>query len=271
MSKALLDLPIDILYQDVCTLVVQTHAGVFDKFASDDLYGQFNMGLHVQDNPSQVLKNRAILLSWLYQQSSHHIHSIHWLTQIHSNQVHEADELMMTPVCADALVSDDKGMALAIMTADCVPIVLLGDGGVACIHAGWQGLANGVIYHTIQQLTLQGVTILQALIGACISQQHYEMDTKLALNIVTQVCQQSWIESDVQALYQQIVKAGNSHDKCQLDIVALSRWQLQKLGVTIINDDVPCSYANADLYSYRAQTHAKKHATGRMATVVARW
>ena len=271
MVDTLSQLPIQILYQDTHTLVVQTHAGVFDKFAHDDIYGQFNMGLHVQDNPVVVLNHRAKLLSWLNKRSCQQIQRIHWLNQIHSNQVWQADVLTAMPANADAQISTKAGTALAIMTADCVPIALFGDGGIACVHAGWQGLASGVIANTVQQLRKTGVQSLQAVIGACIGQVSYEISTKLAEQIVEKVCHLGLVACDSQMLYTKIVKAGNAPDKCWIDIVCLTCEQLKNLDITIITNDVPCSYQQKNLYSYRAQTHAKKNATGRMATVVARW
>ena len=104
-----------ILYQDSGTLVVQSHAGKFDKFVTDDLYGKFNMGLHVGDRAEQVLDNRAKLLVTLNELTDNKVAAIHWLSQIHSDTVINADEKPQAmPHEGDALTSGQKGQALAI-------------------------------------------------------------------------------------------------------------------------------------------------------------
>lgn len=268
-------LPIKILYQDAHTIVAQTQAGHFDKFASDDIYGQFNMGLHVNDDNKKVLINRAKLLQFLndtiaQSQNRHQcIKSVHWLNQIHSNIAVDADKLHLSASSADALISTKAGVGLSIMTADCVPIALFGQDGIACIHAGHQGLSSGVIANTVKELGAKNP--LQAVIGACISQQNYEVSCQLAIQITRKVCDDSLVALTFDELYQQIVKPSITADKCLLDVAKLARLQLAQFNIKVLNDDVPCSYANANLYSYRAQTHANKMATGRMAMVVARF
>lgn len=261
------DVPLKILYQNDNVLVVQTQAGHFDKFAKDDIYGEFNMGLHVGDCPKRVLSNRAKLLSALNRLSDDKVQSIHWLNQVHSDIVLDIDDSQAstTPQTADALMTCQSGQALAIMTADCVPIAVFGGGVVACIHAGWQGLTNGIIQRTLDNFPVN--TSLTAVMGACISQVNYEIDKTLARRIVDQVQLHHLVDMTGSELYQAIIQ-DKENDKCLIDIVKLAKLQLEKSSVAVMIDDVPCSYAAANLYSYRAQTHAKKSATGRMATVI---
>ncbi|WP_066799810.1 polyphenol oxidase family protein [Moraxella oblonga] len=263
----------DVLYQNNHTLVIQTHAGRFDKWG-DDVYGQFNMGLHVLDNAPHVLDNRATLLRELHQLTGGKIHQIHWLNQIHGNDVTTA-KAQITPANADALISDECGVGLSIMTADCVPIALFNDcdgGQIACIHAGWQGLTKGIIANTVKQFFDKNI---KAVIGACISQASYEIDKTLANNIINSVIDKQLVDLTFDELYQTIIedKISNQNDtqKCLIDIVKLTRLQLAHLNITVMNDNVPCSYDKPNLYSYRQQTHAKKHATGRMAMVVVKY
>ncbi len=263
------DVPLKILYQNDNVLVAQTQAGRFDKFAKDDSYGEFNMGLHVGDCPKRVLSNRAKLLSALNQLSNDQVQSIHWLNQVHSDIVFKVDDRQAstTPQTADALITRQSEQALAIMTADCVPIAVFGGGFVACIHAGWQGLTKGIIQRTVDHFPAN--VPLTAVIGACISQANYEIDKALAQRIVVQVQHHHLVDMTDSDLYQAIIQdKDQDKDKCLIDIVKLAKLQLEKSSVTVMTDDVPCSYAAANLYSYRAQTHAQKSATGRMATVI---
>lgn len=264
-----------VLHRTPTILVVQTTAGMFDKFGSNDVYGQFNLGLHVDDIPSDVLVHRAKLLDELNQQ--YRVDCLHWLNQIHSDIVVNIDESVgIKALTADALMTHKAGHGLAIMTADCVPVAVFADGDdqdapIACIHAGWQGLSNGVIAKTIATIRqTHPKTKLHAIIGACISQNSYEITRKLADDIVGQVCVKQLTHFDELDLYHAIIKDGKSCDKCLIDLDKLARFELEKLGVSVLNDDIPCTYNDTRFYSYRAQTHAKKPATGRMALVVVR-
>lgn len=271
-----------ILHHTPRILVVQTVAGVFDKFADDDIYGDFNLGLHVGEDASAVLANRAKLLRSL--QNFGQVDGIFWLNQTHSDVVWDLDNASghsLSAPNADALLTKTAGQALAIMTADCVPVAIFSDTDlnndeqadvpIACIHAGWQGLTNGIIAHTLQKMRQTHPTAsFSAVIGAHIQQPSYEITRTLGQDIVRQVCQKQLTTLDENALNSAIITDGETADKCLIDLHQLTRLELQKLGVNVVNEQVPCTYQDARFYSYRAQTHAKKPATGRMATVVVR-
>lgn len=263
--------PVGVLYQDDSVLVIQTRAGAFDKFDDTDLYGEFNLGLHVNDNPKFVLQRRAMLLDAI----SHHapIGQIHWLNQVHGDTVLDVDTDMpsLQAVSADALITKSPNQALAIMTADCVPVAIFGQGqddGIACIHAGWQGLVNGII--TKSHAKLGAISTPKAIIGACISQGAYQIDEALAKRICDEVTAQSLVDMTASDLYDAIIIPSEDAGKVNIDIVKLARLELEHLGIEVVNESVPCSYLEPTLYSYRAQTHAGKSATGRMALLIAK-
>lgn len=263
-----------ILYQDAHMLIIQTHANQFDKWG-DDLYGDFNVAMHVGDDNERVLKNRALLLDKLNQLTNHKISSIHWLNQIHSDVVIDIDGYNLPLMDADALMTDKDGTGLSIMTADCVPIALFNDvknqntdnSQIACIHAGWQGLTKGIIKNTYDKFKDKNI---KAIIGACISQANYEIDKSLANDIIKTVINKQLVALSADELYQQII-IDKENDKCLIDIVKLTKLQLNHLNIDVLSDDVPCSYGTPNLYSYRQQTHAKKQATGRMAMVIVKF
>lgn len=258
----------DILYQNDHVLIVQTHAGEFNKWGND-LYGSFNMGLHVGDDSEQVLASRMALLDRLNKLTNDKVAQIHWLNQIHSDIVVSAS-CAISPQDADAIITDKAGVGLSIMTADCVPIGLFNDdckdneSQIACIHAGWQGLTKGIIKNTYENFTNKND--IKAVIGACISHANYEINKTLAHDIISQVSDKKLVALTFDELYQQIIM-DKDDDKCLIDIVKLTKLQLSHLDITAMNDTVPCSYANPKYYSYRQQTHAKKSATGRMAMI----
>lgn len=260
--------PMQILYQDDAILVVQTHAGAFDKTNLDDLYGAFNLGLHVNDNPQQVLANRAKLLSAI--QAITPADAIYWLNQVHGDVVHDVDDATLGLVAdaADALMTNRSGVGLSIMTADCVPIAMFDrqGGGIACIHAGWQGLTNGIIAKTVQRLHTNRSS-LSAVIGACISREAYEIDRALADKICQTVVSSSLVAMDYHSLFDTIIMPSGD-DKVHIDLTTLTKLQLAHQGVNIVDTPILCSYQTASLYSYRAQTHAGKSATGRMAMTI---
>lgn len=260
---------LSVLYQDRGIIIAQTLAGEFDKQNSQDLYGQFNMGLHVADCSQTVLNHRSQLLIWLNELTNQRIDSLYWLNQIHSDKIEQAENIKhIFATCADSLITSQDRVGLAIMTADCVPIALFNHEHIACIHAGWQGLTNGIIAKTVKKFTHKDN--IKAVVGACISQDNYEVDTKLAYHIIQECCSQNLVECSQTQLYECLVKQGQRADKCYLDIVALTHLQLKKLNIFPVNTIVSCTYAQKELYSYRAQTHAKKQHTGRMATVIAK-
>lgn len=263
--------PLQVIYQDDQFLVVQTQAGCFDKFHDEPAYGQFNLALHVKDDPNQVLKNRARLLDALNQLTPTKIGSIYWLNQVHTDEIYDVDnqKISLEAARADALIGHQPAKALAIMTADCVPVVLLDKSQqrFACIHAGWQGLVQGIIAKTYANMNRQGCGQVIALMGACISWQAYEISQELAKKILWQT--KDLVDLDLASLKQAIIHQSSHPDRVMIDLQKLTILQLEKLGIQPINQTAACSYLTPNLYSYRAQTHAKKSATGRMAMVVA--
>lgn len=259
-------------------------------------YGDFNLGLHVGDNPLMVHQHRSALISAINAHLAEYpyvtddktadscanpLTRLHWLNQVHGNEVLRVDDtLTLTVANADAMVTQEIGCGLAIMTADCVPIVLYqpSTGQIAAIHAGWQGLASGVIKATWQLFQAPGE--IQAWIGACISQDNYEVGADVVDKLVTGCLEGELVGAmNASQLRQMLTNSANNgstdqpvKDKYWLDLPKLTQLQLTHLGITVASDNViECSYANADrYYSYRRQTHEHRPATGRMALVIAR-
>ncbi len=267
-------------------------------------YGELNLGLHVSDEATKVLDNRMRLLAAINEQfltlSSQRFQDIpikrlHWVNQIHGKQIHDVDvtALSMQPVAADAMISQQTGLGLAIMTADCVPIVLYQptSGQIAAIHAGWQGLACGVIQATVQRFTESGE--IKAWIGVCISQDNYEVGvqvrdqllkgcienkslTKAGIDSFDQlyvVDSDTFTRSDSlhKAVDKVTIHATSAAKKIKLNLPKLAADQLSSAGVRLAHESlIHCSYADDRYYSYRRQTHLQQPATGRMALVIAR-
>lgn len=279
-------------------------------------YSDFNLGLHVDDEATVVLDNRMRLLAAINEQlgscdgSQPHlaaIQRVHWVNQVHGKQVHtiDATRLQMRPCDADAMCSQQSGVGLAIMTADCVPIVLYqhASGQIAAIHAGWQGLACAIIQATVERFSADGE--IKAWLGCCISQAHYEVGVDVRNKLLAGcIDNQSLTASQLQrfddlfvmpvhpshnaeALHKTVEKVSNSTTlganelsvdkspdlKVKLNLPKLAILQLEALGIEVANNDsksIHCSYADTSFYSYRRQTHLQQPATGRMALIIAR-
>ncbi len=240
-------------------------------------YGNLNLGLHVADTPARVLDNRMQLLAAINQQQRTAIKRLHWVNQVHGKQIHDVDTIAfsMCPVDADAMVSQQADLGLAIMTADCVPIVLYqpASGQIAAIHAGWQGLACGIIKATAERFTATGD--MMAWIGVCISQAHYEVGRQVRDKLFAGCIENNSLSAEhldnFAALFSIAANSIDGNDKIKLDLPKLAAYQLQTLGIRICNNAaIDCSYANAHYYSYRRQTHLQQPATGRMALIIVR-
>ena len=137
---------------------------------SQQPYDSLNLGLHVGDKPQTVRANRALLPM---------TKSMVWLNQTHSaicTQLSQAHQDSGQVMDADASFSLEKNLVCAVMSADCLPILLCNQQGtcVAAIHGGWRGLANGIIENTLKQLPC-APDQLMAWLGPAISQQNFEV------------------------------------------------------------------------------------------------
>lgn len=132
----------------------------------------FNLALHVNDDPFRVQQHRMILLDEF---SQYGVNKMTWMTQTHSTICHTVNDAMtMNALTGDGLVTQSKKHALMMMTADCLPVVLVNRTGteVANLHAGWRGLADGIIENTIEAMHSGPA---YAWLGAAISQPCFEV------------------------------------------------------------------------------------------------
>lgn len=293
MTSTINKLPITLLAQLDDVAVFQTAAFISDDNAdaiaanlqnqlqtdqqTQASYGALNLGLHVNDNAKTVLNNRMHLLSAINEQLAatqrQPIDSLHWLNQVHGKQIHDIDAtaLAMRPLDADAMVSCQASLGLAVMTADCVPIVLYqpATGQIAAIHAGWQGLACGVIKATVERFS--SFEPIMAWIGVCISQENYEVGRQVRDKLLTGCIEnQTLVAQHLESFEERYVLASEA-DKIKLNLPQLAADQLNAAGIKVSNESaIPCSYADPHYYSYRRQTHLQQPATGRMALVIVR-
>ena len=219
-------------------------------------WASLNMGVHTGDEAAHVSANRDRLRSALPAEPL-------WLKQVHGADVYDADAAFTVegPVSsqapeADAAITTCANRVLAIMTADCLPVVLASTDGQALgvAHAGWRGLAAGVLEQTLQALRRRAPaqTSWRAWIGPAISQSCFEVGSDVVDAFTTQ-------DANTSVFFVQKIGKG----KWLADLPALARHRLQQAGVDNVELSGDCTYRRADLfYSYR-----REPTTGRMATI----
>ncbi|MEM7469512.1 MAG: peptidoglycan editing factor PgeF [Pseudomonadota bacterium] len=216
---------------------------------SADPYDSFNLATHVGDDPQKVLKNREYLSSSLAMPSDPR-----WLKQVHSDKVVRWPPRLITPE-ADAIYANLKSAVCAVLTADCLPILIASLNGeeIAAIHAGWRGLFNGVINQAINEFSA-APDELTVWLGPRISQARYEVGLDLIDKFTA-------ADKRYEAAIQQV----NNHYFLDLAEIALS--QLQQKGVEAVHDCRLCTFEQeADFFSYR-----RDGITGRFASLIWRF
>lgn len=212
-------------------------------------FDTFNLGDHVGDDPAAVAANRRRLADAIGLGADRVV----WMNQVHGDRVEFVDGPRATAVDAtDALVTTTPGLALAVVTADCVP-VLMADaraGVVAAAHAGRVGAQKGVVAATLAAMVDAGAQVadVSVLLGPAVSGLNYEVPAAMA--------------DEVEAALpgSRTVTARGTPG---LDLRAGIARQLRDLGVTAVDIDARCTVADDDLFSHRRDAP-----TGRLASVV---
>ena len=132
--------------------------------------GGLNLGTHVGDEPAHVATNRARLAAILPAEPA-------WLSQVHGVAVANAASLGGRVPDADASIATQAGAVCVVMTADCLPVLFCSHDGlvVGAAHAGWRGLANGVLQRTVESMRAQGATAILAWLGPAIGPRQFEV------------------------------------------------------------------------------------------------
>ncbi len=214
-------------------------------------FDTFNLGDHVGDDPAAVAANRRRLATTIGLGEDRVV----WMNQVHSDHVVVVDEPVRdrTPVDkTDALVTTTPRLALAVVTADCVP-VLMADaraGVVAAVHAGRVGAAKGVVARAVEAMESVGAHAadISALLGPAVSGRNYEVPEAMAAEV-----EQSLPGS----------RTTTATGTPGLDLRAGIARQLTALGVTAIDVDPRCTVEDPNLFSHRRDAP-----TGRLASLV---
>ena len=214
--------------------------------ASRHPFNSFNLAAHVGDRPEVVAGNRRQLRARLKLPAEPA-----WLLQQHGNKVIRGKQGRST--AADGAYTDTAGEVCAVLTADCVPLLLCNRNGtgIAALHIGWRGLCRRVINSGVSMFDAAPRDLL-AWVGPHIRQENYEVGAD-----VVSACASIWPETRA------AIRPGRP-DHWYLDLAGLVKAELRQLGVTQVYDCDRCTYTDKDLfYSYR-----RDGVTGRMATLI---
>ncbi len=207
-------------------------------------FDSFNLGDHVEDDPAAVAHNRSLLTSFLNAQPA-------WLNQVHGINVVEASPARVMQ--ADASWSKTPGVACTVMTADCLPALFCNRDGtqVAAAHAGWRGLAAGVLEAAVDSFA-ETASQIMVWLGPAIGPEAFEVgpEVREAFTATHPETVEAFVPS---------VNAG----KFMADIYLLARLRLAAHGVTAVYGGGWSTYNDDRFFSYRRAAH-----TGRFASLV---
>ncbi len=215
---------------------------------SQNEYSSLNLGDHVKDDLIKVKQNRKLLLEDLKLPNNPV-----WLEQIHSSIVLELDNMLLSSNIADAAYTKHKRVVCAVLTADCLPVVLCDRKGehIAVAHCGWRGLIAGVLENTLQALPVENERLM-CWLGPAIGPNKFEVGKEVVEQFLTKD------------------NAHNNAFKAQEDgkylanIYQLAKNILIKNNVSKIYGGEHCTFSESEkFYSYRRDGQ-----TGRMATVI---
>jgi len=211
---------------------------------SEGSFASLNLGAHVGDDPAAVAENRRRLTEALDLPGEPA-----WLAQVHGTRV-VAARPGGTPAEADAAVTREPGVVCAVLTADCLPVLLASRRGdeVAAVHAGWRGLANGVVAAALQAMETAPAELL-AWLGPAIAQPAFEVGSEV---------RERFVERDV---VNAAFFAPNDRGRWQADLAGLARRELEAAGVTVSGGGF-CTHDETErFFSYRRDGDCGRQAT----------
>jgi YfiH family protein len=215
-------------------------------------FDSLNMAGHVGDEPVSVATNRQRLAEILLLPEKPH-----WLSQVHGTGVISLDEGSIGLPEADASMTQEPGCVCAVLTADCLPVLFCDQAGtrVAAAHAGWRGLAAGVLESTVEALGVPGDQIL-AWLGPAIGPQFFEVGEEV---------RQVFVKQNKEASSAFVPSASPDRKGHWLaDLYQLARLRLKNVGVTSVYGGGFCTFEDQErFYSFRRDGE-----TGRMASLI---
>ena len=230
---------------------------------STGLYQSLNCGFGSNDDPALIAENRRRVANSLGFQPD----QMFGLRQTHSASVVKIDSTSDASIDAradaDALITNNSGYALAILTADCVPVLFAVPemGVIGAAHAGWRGAVDGVLEATIAMMAKLGITPnqIEAVIGPAIQQANYQVGDDLRLAVLA-------AHDDADGFFD---PDQDIDGKYRFDLPGFVQSRLRKAGLVNVTDFGIDTYGESSgLFSYRQATHAALPDSGRQISVI---
>lgn len=235
----------------ICTYFFDRHGGV-----SEGDFAFLNVGLHTGDNQEHVHQNRSLVAQNIDIEEDRLV----FLNQIHSNIVIEAAKAKKNLIDADSMITNQP-LALAIQTADCMPILLAepSQNIIAAIHAGWKGAFDDIIENSVQAIENKGGSRnhIHAIIGPCIHQASYEVDQKFKDRFLEQSNN-----------YTNLFIPSSRDNHYLFDFPQLGVMKLERSGIQNIIPSKWDTCADERFFSHRRASLQNK-STGRIVSVIA--
>lgn len=216
-------------------------------------FGGLNLAAHVGDDAADVANNRDLLTRELGSEVS-----LQWLEQVHGTDVVQARRDSQVRQ-ADAAITAESNLACCVLTADCLPVFFASQrgGAVGVAHAGWRGLAAGVLENTLSAFPVPAAETAVWL-GPAIGPCHFEVGVEVQEAFLATV------SGALRAALLECFQPVPGSDKYLANLYGLATARLQQQGVTAISGGEFCTYCDADqFYSFRRQAR-----TGRMASLI---
>jgi len=195
---------------------------------SKGAFTSFNLGDHVSDDPADVQSNRAHLAS--------KFGPVQFMNQVHGSRIVIIESVTDEAPTADALVTGIAGVTLAVMVADCIPLLLTSAETVAAVHVGRRGLVNGVALKTIELMREMGSRKISAVLGPALCGRCYEVSQE--------------VHDEVVALHP-LASSRTAASTPALDLPKALAASLASEGISDISDLKICTLESVDHYSYR--------------------
>ena len=228
---------------------------------SGGIYSSLNTGLGSKDQHTLILENRRRVAENMQVPEK----NLLTVNQIHSTEVVEVQECWSVDAApqADGLVTNKPGIALAICTADCGPVLFADkiNGIIGATHAGWRGAINGILEHTISIMESLGAkrTQITASLGPTISANAYEVGSEFVEQFLTQTPAN-------ETFFQPATKPNHS----MFDLPAYIVNQLNHAGIGTVSNIDQCTYSHPEtFYSYRRMLHNNEQDYGRLMSAIA--
>jgi hypothetical protein len=249
-NKIFIDADLDL---DFITAGTTTRGLDLVEAVSNPPYHRFNLGLHMQDSPDLVESNRRLLEQQLQLPSAPC-----WLNQVHGTEIIQQPQQLSAAAIADASYSTQKQIVLAVLTADCLPVILASERAdwIAVVHCGWRSLAAGILSKTLAKAP-QKPQKIRAWFGPAIGPEAFEVGEEVKLSF------QNSLKKIIKNCNLNSAFVKKSEKKYLANLSELARIELKHHGLKWIKGGDLCSYSDAQkFFSYRRDGE-----TGRMATL----